>query len=170
MLDLRSQRYQTAVTLATLLVALLMGYAAISIPSDAGYAGVGPNFLPWVVSVALLLCSGFMFYEIRTGGFREMEEASSGDAHPFWLGFAWMSAGMLGSAALIDSVGFVFSCTLCFVFAARGLREAEGETLRGWKPWAIDVVSGLLISAPVFWVFGKFLAIKLPGLTQGGWI
>lgn len=170
MLDDRSRRYQTAVAVGTMLVALAMGYFAIGIPSDAGYAGVGPNFLPWVVSVSLLLCSFFLIYEIRTGGFREMEVASSGDAHPFWLGFAWMSAGMLGGAALIDTIGFVFSCTLCFVFAARGLRQAEGQTQGGWKPWAADVISGLLISAPVFWVFGKFLAIKLPGLMQSGWL
>ena len=170
MLDDRSRRYQTAIAVGTMLLALAMGYVALSIPSDAGYAGVGPNFLPWVVSVSLLLCGGFMIYEVRTGGFREMEEASSGDAHPFWLGFAWMSAGMLGGAALIDTIGFVLSCTLCFVFAARGLREAEGESLRGWKPWFTDVISGLLISAPVYWVFGMFLAIKLPGLTQSGWL
>lgn len=168
--DARSRRYQTAVAIGVMLVALAMGYTAIGIPSDAGYAGIGPNFLPWVVSVSLLLCSLFLIHEIRTGGFRDMEVAASGDAHPFWRGFAWMSAGMLGGAALIDMIGFVFSCTLCFVFAARGLRQAEGQTLGGWKPWATDVFSGLLISVPVFWVFGKFLAIKLPGLLQSGWL
>jgi len=31
-------------------------------------------------------------------------------------------------------------------------------------------VTGLLIAAPVFWTFTKFLAINLPGLTSTGWI
>ena len=35
---------------------------------------------------------------------------------------------------------------------------------------AIDVASGLAIAAPVFWMFTKFLAINLPGLTGTGWI
>jgi hypothetical protein len=51
MLDDRSRRYQTAIAVGTMLLALAMGYVALSIPSDAGYAGVGPNFLPWVVNL-----------------------------------------------------------------------------------------------------------------------
>jgi putative tricarboxylic transport membrane protein len=31
-------------------------------------------------------------------------------------------------------------------------------------------LTGLLISAPVYWLFTKFLAINLPGLTTTGWI
>jgi len=28
----------------------------------------------------------------------------------------------------------------------------------------------LLIAAPVYWAFTKFLGINLPGLTQSGWL
>ena len=35
---------------------------------------------------------------------------------------------------------------------------------------AIDLASGLAIAAPVYWMFTKFLAINLPGLTNTGWI
>ena len=38
------------------------------------------------------------------------------------------------------------------------------------RTWAIDVFTGLCISAPVFWVFTQFLAINLPGLTGTGWL
>ena len=34
----------------------------------------------------------------------------------------------------------------------------------------LDLLTGLLIAAPVFWTFTKFLAINLPGLTNSGWI
>ncbi len=153
-----------------LLVGLSMAGGAVTIPSAAGYAGVGPNFLPWLVSVALVICGGFMFYEARSGGFREME-AEDGDASgPYWGGFVWMSAGLLINAALITTIGFIFSCTVCFVLAARGLRLAAGQTDTGGKTWLTDTVTGLLIAAPVFWMFTQFLAINLPGITGTGWL
>ena len=156
-----------------LLVGLAMAGGALTIPSAAGYAGVGPNFLPWLVSIALVICGGFMFYEARSGGFREMEAEDTGPSEtsgPYWGGFVWMSAGLLINAALITTIGFIFSCTVCFVLAARGLRLAAGQTDTGGKTWLVDTVTGLLIAAPVFWMFTKFLAINLPGITGTGWL
>ncbi len=159
---------QTLVGGGVVLLALGLGAGAVSIPSAAGYAGVGPNFLPWLVSAALLLCGAFMVYEARTGGFRDMEE---GDGEkPYWPGFVWMSAGLLANAALITTIGFIFSCALCFVMASRGLRNAAGQPGLGLKSWVNDAVTGLLIAAPVYWMFTQFLAINLPGLTQSGWL
>lgn len=152
-------------------VALGLGLAigAISISSAAGYAGVGPNFLPWLVALALIGCGSFMLYEVRTGGFRHMEEGPPGEK-PFWSGFVWMSAGMMVNAVLITTVGFILSCSLCFVLAARGMRNAEGQSARDTGAWIKDSITGLLIAAPVYWLFTKFLAISLPGLTQSGWL
>ena len=164
-----SSSLQALVGAGVVVLALGLGAGAISIPSAAGYAGVGPNFLPWLVSAALLLCGGFLVYEARTGGFRDMEEAS-GDGKPYWGGFVWMSTGLLANAALITTIGFIFSCALCFVLAARGLRNAQGQVASGLKPWLTDGVTGLLIAAPVYWMFTQFLAINLPGLTQSGWL
>ena len=164
-----STRLQTLVGGGVIVLALGLALGALTSPSNAGYAGVGPNFLPWVVATALLLCGAFMVYEARTGGFREMEEPT-GDGAPYWGGFVWMSAGLLANAALITTIGFIFSCALCFVLAARGLRNAQGQSARGIKPWLSDTVTGLLIAAPVYWMFTQFLAINLPGLTQSGWL
>lgn len=160
---------QALVGLGVMALALALAVGAVSIPSSAGYAGVGPNFLPWLVALALALCGAFMLYEARTGGFRHMEQDASAD-QPYWPGFAWMSAGLLSNAALITTLGFILSCSLCFVLAARGMRNAQGQTLRGLKPWLVDGVTGLLIAAPVYWLFTQFLAINLPGLTQSGWL
>jgi len=164
----RKLRDQTLVGAGVIALAVGMGYGAIDIPSDAGYAGVGPNFLPWVVSIALLLCGGFLVYEARSGGFRDMEDGD--DEKPYWPGFVWMSTGLLVNAALITTIGFVFSCALCFVLAARGLRNAQATPTGGLRSWGTDIVLGLLIAAPVYWMFTKFLAIGLPGLTQSGWL
>ena len=43
------------VGLGVVAIALGLAFGAVSIPSAAGYAGVGPNFLPWLVSGALFL-------------------------------------------------------------------------------------------------------------------
>lgn len=163
-----SRRYQTTVGVGVCVVAIGLAVGAVDIPSDAGYSGVGPNFLPWLVSTALMVCGAFLVYEARTGGFRDMEDG--GDEKPYWPGFVWMSAGLLLNAALITTIGFIFSCALCFAMATRGLRNAQGPSSGGLRTWVMDAVVGLLIAAPVFWMFTKFLAISLPGLTQSGWI
>jgi putative tricarboxylic transport membrane protein len=151
-----------------------MAAGAFFIPSEAGYAGVGPDFLPWLVSVVLMICGGWVLWEARTGGYRHMEEPA-GAAHGYWPGFAWVSAGLLANAALITSIGFILSCTLCFVLAVRGLRSADaprGHATPGGTLGQIvkDLCIGFAIAAPVYWMFTKLLAINLPGLTASGWI
>jgi putative tricarboxylic transport membrane protein len=148
---------------------VLFVVGALSIKSDAGYSGVGPNFLPWVVGLALLLCGGFLVYEARTGGYRAMEEPS-GAATGHWPGFVWVSVGILANAALITTIGFILSCALCFVFAVRGFKMAEGRLDLSPKAWGVDFAIGFAIAAPVFWMFTQLLAISLPGLTSTGWL
>ncbi|MDB5966276.1 MAG: conserved hypothetical rane protein, partial [Polaromonas sp.] len=134
-----------------------------------GYGGVGPNFLPWLVSIVLVVCGALILWEARTGGFRELE-TPSGAARAYWPGFVWVSAGLLLNAALITTIGFILSCALCYLMAVQGLRRAAGQPSGAARTWAIDLASGLLIAAPVYWMFTKFLAINLPGLTASGWI
>lgn len=162
-------RQEAAVAIGVLLLALGLGAGAWIIPSEAGYAGVGPDFLPWVVSVALFLCGGFLLLEVRRGGFMDLEVGDDGEP-PYWPGFVWMSVGLLVNAALITTIGFILSCAVCFVFASRGARLSQGQAAGGARTWVTDSVVGLLISAPVYWMFTKFLAISLPGLTQSGWL
>ena len=159
---------QTIVASGVLLIGLGMAVGAVGIPSAAGYGGVGPNFLPWLVSVALIVCGAFMVWESRTGGFRSMDESDG--ILPCWSGFAWVSAGLLANAALITTIGFILSCTLCFVLAVQGLRGAEGKADLSPLKLLKDTLIGMTIAAPVYWMFTKFLAINLPGLTSTGWL
>ena len=163
---------QTIVASGVLLIGLGLAVGAVNIPSAAGYGGVGPNFLPWLVSIALVACGGFMLWESRTGGFRAMDESDGNTAAvvPCWSGFAWVSAGLLANAALITTIGFILSCTLCFVLAVQGLRGAEGKADLRPAKLVKDALIGTAIAAPVYWMFTKFLAINLPGLTSTGWL
>ncbi len=163
-----SSTLQTLVGAGVLLIGLGLAAGAVSIPSAAGYGGVGPNFLPWLVSIALVVCGAFMLWEARTGGFRAMNDSDA--TQPYWPGFAWVSSGLLANAALITSIGFILSCTLCFVLAVQGLRGAEGQAKLRPATLVKDLLIGVAISAPVYWMFTKFLAINLPGLTATGWL
>jgi putative tricarboxylic transport membrane protein len=162
-------RHQSLVGVGALLVGAVMAYGATFISSDAGYAGVGPNALPWLVAVVLLVCGCWLIWEARTGGYREME-APSGAAQGDWRAVSWVVAGIVANASLITVIGFILACSLCFALAVRGLRMAEGRAGGGLRQTLIDAVTGLLIAAPVFWMFTKLLAINLPGLTGSGWL
>lgn len=146
----------------------LLAAGAVSIPSDAGYAGVGANFLPWLVATALLVCGGWLVYEARSGGFRALE-APDDETPANWRCMAWVSAGLLLNALLITHVGFVLSCTLLFVLAARGFRLSMGQDVPA-RRMLNDAAMGLVISAPAYWLFTKALGLTLPGLTRTGWI
>jgi putative tricarboxylic transport membrane protein len=160
---------QTLVGAGVILIGAALAAGAISIPAAAGYGGVGPNFLPWLVSGVLVVCGVLIVREARTGGFRELEPPS-GSERGYWPGVAWISAGLLANAALITTIGFILSCTLCYLLAVQGLRRAAGQDAMRPQTLATDLFTGLAISAPVFWIFTQFLAINLPGLTSSGWL
>jgi putative tricarboxylic transport membrane protein len=161
---------QYLVGLGVLVTGVALAYGAIDISSEAGYGGVGPNFLPWMVSIVLMVCGAWITWEAHSGGFRELDTPSGADK-AYWPGFIWVAAGLLLNAALITTIGFILSCALCYLLAVQGLRRAAGQAkVNAPGTWVTDFVTGVAISAPVFWLFTKFLAISLPGLTSTGWI
>ena len=160
---------QLAIGVGTLLAVIAIDLGALGISSEAGYSGVGPNFLPWVVGAMLALCGVFLVREALTGGFRNLEEPS-GAATGHWPGFAWVTAGILLNAALITTIGFILSCALCFVLAVRGFKSAEGRLDLSPRALLVDAAIGFAIAAPVYWMFSQLLGINLPGLTSTGWI
>lgn len=147
----------------------LIAAGAWFIPGAAGYAGVGPSFLPWLVACVLFLCGAGLLWHARTGGYRDVE-APSGAERGDWPAFAWVGAGVLANAALITTLGFVLSCALAFALAVRGLRQSEGKPSGSYRQAVIDALTGIAIALPVFWLFRFLLAINLPALTRSGWI
>jgi len=162
-------RNQALIGAGALVLAALLAWGALDISSVAGYAGVGPNFLPWVVAGVLALCGTWLIFEAFSGGWRQMDEPS-GAAHGDWVALAWVAAGIAANAALLTSLGFILSCTVCFMLAVRGLRGSEGKPHGGIRGLVLDFVTGFLIAAPAFWLFTKVLGINLPGLTATGWL
>ncbi len=161
--------HHTLIGAGALVVAGLMAWGATSIPGQAGYAGVGPNFLPWVVSCVLGLCGLLMVVQAQGEGWHKVEEPSGAERGD-WPALVWVVGGLLFNASLLSTLGFILSCTGCFMLAVRGLRIAEGRAQGGVRQTIVDFVTGFLIAAPAFWLFTKVLGINLPGLTATGWL
>jgi putative tricarboxylic transport membrane protein len=171
---------QALAAAALLAVAAVYAIGAQRIPGEAGYGGVGPNFLPWLVCGALTLLGMLLGWQAISGGWQGMPDtvAAPDDdepdpfAHerprpigPDWPAFAWVSAGLLLNAGLISSVGFVMSCALCFALASQGVRVASGAGFRRLQVLGRDLALGICIAAPVFWLFTLALGVSLPSLT-----
>ena len=168
MLHSSVSRPQVWMGVGAVVLAVLMMWGAWFISSEAGYGGVGPNFLPWAVAVGLLICGGLLLKQAFHGGYKDMPPPPEFAAD--WQATAWVSGGVIANALLLTTLGFTLSCALCFVLAVRGLRLSEGKLAGGYRQTLIDIVTGLLISAPVYWLFSKLLSINLPSLTQTGWL
>ena len=163
-----ARRAQLAVGAGVMALGLALAVGALDISSAAGYGGVGPNFLPWLVALGLLACGALLLQQVLRGGFAGMPQPEDHQA-AWWPGLLWVSAGLLANAALITTLGFTLSCALCYLLAAQGLRRADGQT-PGPRAWLVDALSGVVLSAPVFWLFTGFLGISLPALVAGGWL
>jgi putative tricarboxylic transport membrane protein len=168
-MSIANRTIETFIGGGCVLVGIGIAAGAAMIPADAGYGGVGPNFLPWVVAVVLMLCGAVLVWQARGAGFAH-RDTPEGAAHGDWVPFAWVSAGILLNAACITTIGFILSCTLCFVLAVRGFHLSQGRNSWSLTSWLRDASIGFCIAAPVYWMFTKLLAINLPGLTHTGWI
>jgi putative tricarboxylic transport membrane protein len=171
-----SQKRQALLSVVILLVGIAMVISARSISSDAGYGGVGANFLPTVVGCGLTVIGLLLLREVFTGGFQQLEQAPASES-PYWVGFYWLSAGILINAFSITTIGFTLSCAICFMFAVQGLRRSflsdeqrQSQAAIVPKKNLIDLLIGMAISWPVYLMFTKLLAINLPSLLSTRWI
>jgi putative tricarboxylic transport membrane protein len=137
-------------------VALGIGVAAVTatLPSEGGYAGIGPNFIPAVVAGGIILLGLWLSFEALTGGWRKREEQSDVfEPSPF----LWVSAGLFAHMLLIGWAGFVVAGTVLFAGVARGF---------GSKKPLRDFAIGLVLALGVFLFFVKLLNVNLPA----GWL
>lgn len=149
-------RSRAEVALSLGVLALGGGSALVTstLPSEGGYAGIGPNFIPAVVTAGLLLLGVWLSIEAFSGGWRQRSEhAALFERAPF----LWVSAGLFAHMALISWGGFVIAGTVLFVLVARGFRSRR--PIR-------DAAMGLALSLGVFLFFVKLLNVSLPA----GWL
>ena len=137
-------------------VALGIGVAAVTatLPSEGGYAGIGPNFIPAVVAAGIILLGLWLSFEAFTGGWRKRDEQSE----VFERGpFLWVSAGLFAHMLLIGWAGFIVAGTALFLCVARGF---------GSRRIARDLLIALALSVGIYLFFVKLLNVGLPA----GWL
>jgi putative tricarboxylic transport membrane protein len=150
------QRSGAEIALSLGVVALGIGVAAVTatLPSEGGYAGIGPNFIPAVVAGGIIVLGLWLSFEAFTGGWRKRaEQPGVFQGNPF----LWVSAGLFAHMLLIASAGFVIAGTLLFACVARGF---------GSTRWVRNAAIGLALSVAIFLFFVRLLNVSLPG----GWL
>jgi putative tricarboxylic transport membrane protein len=144
------------IALSAGVLALGIGAAAVTatLPGEGGYAGIGPNFMPALVSAGLVAVGFWLLYEAITGGWRRRVEEHRRFNRS---AFGWVSAGLFLHMALIGWAGFVIAGTALFVFVARGF---------GSHRFLRDLAVGVALSLAVYIFFTQLLNVNLPA----GWM
>jgi putative tricarboxylic transport membrane protein len=150
------QRSGAEIALSLGVVALGIGVAAVTatLPSEGGYAGIGPNFIPAVVAGGIVVLGLWLSLEAFTGGWRKRDQQPEVfQSNPF----LWVSAGLFAHMLLIGSAGFVIAGTVLFACVARGFRSGR---------WLRNAAIGLALSVAIFLFFVRLLNVSLPA----GWL
>jgi len=149
-------RSRAEVALSLGIVALGLGVAAVTatLPSEGGYAGIGPNFIPAVVAAGIIVLGAWLAFEAFSGGWRK---APAHDAAFAPAPFLWVSAGLFAHMVLIGWAGFVVAGTALFACVARGF---------GSRRVARDVAIALVFSLAIYFFFVQLLNVNLPA----GWL
>jgi putative tricarboxylic transport membrane protein len=156
------RRSAAEVALSLGVLALGLGAAAVTatLPSEGGYAGIGPSFIPGVVSGGLVLLGAWLAVEALSGGWRNAppDAAAERGEHAFdAAAFGWVSAGLLAHMALVGIAGFVLAGAALFACVARAF---------GSRRIARDAAIGFALALAVFLFFVRLLNVNLPA----GWL
>jgi putative tricarboxylic transport membrane protein len=156
------RRSPAEIALSLGVLALGLGVAGVTatLPSEGGYAGIGPNFIPGVVAAGIVALGVWLSAEAFTGGWRGAapDDAAERGEHAFHApAFGWITAGLFAHMALIGWAGFVVAGMVLFAGVARGFGSARV---------ARDLASGLVLSLGIYLFFVNLLNVNLPA----GWL
>lgn len=128
---------------------------AISLPAT-NQRGVGPDVVPIVVGVALLLVAVLLARDVLRGGKGEAEGGEDIDlaAPGDWRTVLLLAAAFLANVVLIGLVGFPISGTVLFWGAAYAL---------GSRNFVRDPLIAAGLSIVTYLVFNNLLGVALPG-------
>ena len=145
---------EIALSLGVVALGVAVAGVTSTLPSEGGYAGIGPNFIPAVVAGGIILLGIWLSFEAFTGGWRKRAE------HPDVFEpapFLWVSGGLFAHMLLVGWAGFVVAGTVLFACVARGF---------GSRRWPRNVAIGLVLALLIYLFFVKLLNVNLPA----GWL
>lgn len=145
---------------AVLALGIAVSVIAARMPASGGYARIGPDAMPVIVGIGLVLIGIWLLAESFTGGWRNRapdDPAARGEHAFHGSGFAWVTGGLFAQMALIQNAGFVIAAMVLFTCVARGF---------GSRRLARDAAIGLVLGLAIYLFFVKLLNVSLPG----GWL
>jgi len=147
-------RAEVALSLGVIALGAAVAGVTATLPSEGGYAGIGPSFIPAVVAAGIIVLGVWLAVEAFGGGWRKAPE----HGEPFVAApFLWVSAGLFAHMALIGWAGFVIAGTTLFAFVARGF---------GSRRLIRDLAIALVFTLGIYLFFVKLLNVNLPA----GWL
>ena len=111
----KAARDGIGVGLGVVVLAGIVAWQTRLIPSEAAYARVGPDIVPWIVAVMLAVLGAAIVMEALLGRWRA--EETRGELDRAALG--WVVLGLFLNVMTIAYLGFIVASTLLFLCAAR---------------------------------------------------
>src|SRR5262245_59038385 len=147
-------------SLSVLILGIGVAVGTSQLSGAGGYARIGPNVFPAVISGGLILLGIWLSYEALSGGWRNAspDDPETRGEHGFHFGaFIWVTIGLIAQILLIHTGGFVLAQAVLFACIARAFGSIKLPR---------DFAIGLVLGLGVFLFFVKFLNVNLPA----GWL
>lgn len=142
----RPDRAALAIAVGLAVVAVIMAWSTSRMGAAAGYARIGPETVPYVVSLCLFVLAIWTAISAWRGEFPEREPQDI----PSVL---WIVGGLIAQMLLLKPVGFSVGTGLLFAATARGF---------GRGPLWMTIPIGIVISFAIWVLFAKGLQLSLP--------
>lgn len=151
---------QLAIGAGVIAISTVLAVGAFRFPAEMGFVILGAHVYPYALAAFLGVVGLLLSYQALTGGFRELADHDDESAKALpggKLGAAWVTAGLVAVAVLIDLIGFVLAAGLLFACSARGF---------GSRRPVRDLAIGIALTLPIYWLFNAGLGVSLPPLIN----
>lgn len=147
------------IALGVLALGGFFAYGAFGVSVTQSYSRVGPRFFPFLVAAGLLLCGALLLVQALRGKAADPEggEDVDADAPTDWRAVLLIAAGLVGTAFLMEPLGFPLTAALLFwtVALAFGSRNLFAPVI------------GLGLALLVHLAFTRLLDLNLPAGVLG---
>jgi putative tricarboxylic transport membrane protein len=142
----RPDRAALAIAMGLAVLAAVVAWDSSRLGGGGAYARIGPQTIPYVIALCLAGLAAWTVIAAFRGDFPEREPQAIAPV-------LWIIGGLVAQLVLIKFVGFSIATGILFAMTARGLGKVS---------FPLALLSGILISAGVWFVFARLLQLTLP--------
>lgn len=142
----RPDRAALLIAAALIIVGAVVAWDVSRIGGGGAYARIGPQTIPYAISICI---GGLSVWTVIAAYRHDFPEREPQEFAPV----LWIVGGLIAQMALIKFTGFSIATGILFAMTARGLGKVS---------FPLALLSGILISAFVWFVFARLLQLTLP--------